>query len=61
MENVIAIGIIVVILGCAIGYLVRAKRRGVTCVGCPDSACAGHKKGGCHCTGEEDCSCTEEK
>ena len=35
MENAIIIGILLAIAGGIIAYLVRAKKRGQTCVGCP--------------------------
>lgn len=41
----IAIGIIIVIVGCAVAYIVKAKKSGKKCIGCPDSASC--SKGGC--------------
>jgi hypothetical protein len=35
MENFIIIAVLVVILGAAIGYIVKAKKRGEKCIGCP--------------------------
>ena len=35
MENYIIIAVLVVILGAAIGYIVKAKKRGEKCIGCP--------------------------
>ena len=32
MENFIVIAVVLVILGCAIGYIVKAKRKGVKVV-----------------------------
>ena len=37
MTNIIVGLIILIIVGAAVAYLVRAKRKGVKCVGCPDS------------------------
>ncbi|MBE5922495.1 MAG: FeoB-associated Cys-rich membrane protein [Lachnospiraceae bacterium] len=42
MENFVIIAILAVILGAAIIYIVKAKKRGVKCIGCS----AG---GACHC------------
>lgn len=42
MGNVVIIGIVVVLVGAAVRSLVRAKKRGVGCIGCPSS-------GACHC------------
>ena len=49
------IGIIVVILGLAVLYIRKARKKGVKCIGCPDgSKCAG-RCAGCsgHCCGHE--------
>lgn len=35
MENIIVIGLIVVILGLAIVYIVKSKKSGKKCIGCP--------------------------
>lgn len=60
MENAILIFVLALILGGAIAYIVRAKRRGVKCIGCSASGCYGGKKGSCNgCQG--DCGCHEEK
>jgi len=51
MENVIIIGILVIIASAAAWYLHRTKQRGETCVGCPHAKlCA--KEGG-----TSNCSC----
>ena len=47
MENAIIILVLVGIVGGIIAYLVRAKKRGQTCIGCPyakqcGSQCDGH-------------------
>ncbi len=34
MKNLILIAIIVLILGAALLYVIRAKKRGVKCIGC---------------------------
>ena len=49
------IGIIVVILGLAVLYIRKARKKGIKCIGCPDGAkCAG-RCAGCsgHCCGHE--------
>ncbi len=41
--TIIVIAVIVAILGGAIFYIVRAKKKGVKCIGCPaGSSCSGH-------------------
>ena len=43
MENVILILVLTVILGGAAWYIIRAKKKGQKCIGCPDGAsCAGN-------------------
>ncbi len=46
MENLIVIFIIGAIVGLAAGYVYKAKKRGVKCVGCP---CSGSCSGSCNC------------
>ncbi len=59
MENVIIIVVLVAILGGAIAYIVKAKRSGVKCIGCPSGGSCGQKKGSCGgCNG---CGCGEDK
>lgn len=48
MENVIVVLILVALAAAAVRYLVRAKKRGETCVGCPHSKQCGGKCNG-HC------------
>ena len=38
MTNVIVILIVLAIVGAAIAYIVREKKRGVKCIGCPAAA-----------------------
>ena len=52
MENILIIAIVGLIVGLAAGYIVRAKKKGVKCIGCPDGAtCSGN------CAGCGSCSC----
>ena len=51
--NIILIVVLVLILGGAALYIVRAKRRGQRCIGCPDaSRCSGGCSG---CNQPEGC------
>ncbi len=36
MTNLLVLGLLILILGAVIFYIVRAKRSGVRCIGCPD-------------------------
>ena len=52
----IAIAAIVLTLSASVFYIVRAKKRGEKCVGCPYAReCGGHCNGGCgHTEAEKD-------
>ncbi len=56
MKDLIAVLIIALVLGLAIWYIVRAKKNGAKCIGCPASktCSAKSKDGSC-------CGCSEEK
>ncbi len=43
----IAIAAILLIVGAAVFYVIRAKRRGEKCVGCPYAKQCAHKCGSC--------------
>jgi LPXTG-motif cell wall-anchored protein len=53
MENVIILVLLGLILGGAAGYIYKAKKKGVKCIGCPQgSKCSGGCPG-CSCGSEE--------
>ncbi len=59
----IIIAIIALIVGGAVAYIIKAKKSGKKCIGCPDGGSCG-KSGGCQggcsgCRGE--CNCDDEK
>ena len=37
MENIIIIAVLVIILGFAAGYVIKSKKMGKKCIGCPAS------------------------
>ncbi len=47
MENFIIIAVLVVVLGAALGYVIKAKKRGEKCIGCPHSKNCNSKN--CNC------------
>lgn len=49
MENYIIIAIIAAILGLAIWYIIRAKKSGKKCIGCPDGCCSSKNGSACCC------------
>lgn len=53
MANLIVVIVVLMIIGAAVTYIIKEKKRGVKCVGCPDAGtCPGSKcsqcSGGCH-------------
>lgn len=46
MTDVIIVGILVIIVGAAIAYIIKAKRKGVKCIGCPAAGNCSGKCGG---------------
>ncbi len=59
MTDYIIIAVIVVIIGSAVAYIIKEKKRGTKCIGCPDGAtCGGNCSG---CSGSCGCSTDEEK
>ncbi len=50
MENFVVIVILAIILGSAITYIVKAKKKGVKCIGCSAAcSCSGNCGGGATC------------
>ncbi len=45
MQNIIIISVLVIVVGAAIFYIVKEKKKGKKCIGCPYSG-----TGACHCT-----------
>ena len=42
-SEIITVAVIVLIIGAAVGYIIKAKLSGKRCIGCPDSGtCSGH-------------------
>jgi len=57
--------VLLLIIGGAVLYIRKAKRSGVKCIGCPESAsCAGNCAGNCRASCKGNCEChsdTQEK
>ena len=46
MKDIILVVVVLLILGLAVLYIVRAKKKGVKCIGCPNgSTCSGNCAG----------------
>ena len=52
MTDVIIVGILVIIVGAAIAYIIKAKKSGTKCIGCPAAGNCPSKNGRC-----SECSC----
>lgn len=62
MDNIIIIALILLIVGGASAYLIRAKKRGVKCIGCPNGENCAKKAQATGCSGScEGCSCCSDK
>lgn len=48
MENFVIIAVVALIIGLAAFYVVRAKKKGAKCIGCPYAKCPSKGKG-CSC------------
>jgi len=57
MADLILAAIILIIIGAAIRYIVKAKKSGVKCIGCPASSSCPSCNGGKNSDG---CSCCSE-
>jgi len=53
MANLIVVLILLVSVGAAVAHIIKEKKRGVTCIGCPHAGtCAKKMQGGCNCHSE---------
>lgn len=53
MADLIVVGILVIVVGMALAYIIKAKKKGNHCIGCPSGGCCSQKDsragcGGCH-------------
>lgn len=56
--EIIAIAAIVLIIGGALVYIIKAKKSGKKCIGCPDGcSCSMKKDNGKSQDGEQNCCC----
>lgn len=50
MINFIVVGVLILILGWAIRYMVKEKKKGTVCIGCPNAeSCSGRGKSDSGC------------
>lgn len=56
ITNIIIAAVVLAIVALAVFYIIKAKKSGKKCIGCPDSASCSAKEGGCSCC----CGCGKE-
>lgn len=44
MADIIVILIVAAMIGGAIRYIIKSKKKGVKCIGCPDSCACSHRE-----------------
>lgn len=49
LPDIIVIAVILLIIGAATAYIIKAKKSGQKCIGCPHSKTCGTKNSGCGC------------
>ena len=49
MGDYIALALIVVIIALAVTYVIKQKKKGAKCIGCPYAECPSKNKGNCSC------------
>ena len=55
MTNLIIIAVVAVIVGSAVAYIIKEKKAGTRCIGCPDSGtCSGSCQGCSGCGGSHE-------
>ena len=48
ITDVLIVAIVLIIIGIAAGYIIKEKRNGAKCIGCPNSKTCAHKCAGCN-------------
>lgn len=49
MTDIIIVAVLLVVLGLAARYVIKAKKSGRKCIGCPEGTCPHAGKPGCTC------------
>lgn len=49
MENLIVIAVILLLVGAAVVYIIKEKKRGTKCIGCPAAGQCARRNGGGSC------------
>lgn len=53
MTDIMIVAVLLVVLGLAARYVIKAKKSGRKCIGCTESACPHAGKAGCVCGGDK--------
>lgn len=61
MTDWMIIGIIILLVGAAVLYIIKEKKKGTVCIGCPDAPNCPHRNGGCPGHGRKEYSGTKKK
>ncbi len=56
LTDIIVIAVIVLVVGSALAYIIKAKKSGKKCIGCPDSCSCSAKESGNGCSCCSDCN-----
>lgn len=49
MENILIVAVLLVIIGCAVAYVIKEKKKGTKCIGCPNAkTCSMAQKQACN-------------
>ena len=55
MEDLIVVAILVLAIGAAVVYIIKEKKKGTKCIGCPAAgACSMKAAGGCSCCSDSE-------
>ena len=49
MANFVVAAVLLTVIGAAITYIIKEKKKGTVCIGCPNAGSCGSKKSGCGC------------
>lgn len=53
MVDLMILAILVGIIGVSVAYIVREKKKGVHCIGCPSAGTCARRQAGCGCDHEK--------
>lgn len=53
MTDIIIIAVLLAVIGLAAGYVIKARKSGRKCIGCPEGSCPHAGKAGCTCGGKK--------